>query len=73
LLDHIEPLSEDEVEISESVVLTRTIEKEVEPRPRGISGYLKSDLARALALLVATVIISLWMQRLQRQMEAQGI
>ena len=73
LLDHIEPLSEDEAEISESVVLTRTIEKEVETRPRGISGYLKSDLARALALLVATVIISVWMQRLQRQMEAQGI
>lgn len=73
LLDHVEPLSEDEVEISESAVLSRTIEKEVETRPRGISGYLKSDLARALALLVATVIISIWMQRLQRQMEAQGI
>ena len=73
LLDYnIEPLNEVEIDIDESAVLTQTIEKVVESRSRGIRSYLKSDLIRALAIFIATVIISLWMQRLQRQLEAQG-
>ncbi|KAK1744666.1 hypothetical protein QTG54_003957 [Skeletonema marinoi] len=73
LLDDIGSLSEGELGTGDSVVLTRTVEIEVESRPRGISSFLKSDLVRALSLLIATIIVSVMMQRVQRQMEAQGL
>ncbi len=73
LIDDIDSLSGEGLGTVESVLLTRTVEMEVESRPRGIIGFLKSDLARALSLLVATIIVSVMMQRVQRQMEAQGL
>lgn len=49
-------------------------EKEVQSPPQtGLRYYLQTDLVRALVLFIATVVLSLWMQRLQRQMEAEGI
>ena len=69
----IETLIEEDTYSVESAVASTTIEREVESRPRGISGLIKSDLFRALSLLVATVIVSLMMTRLQRQLESQGL
>ncbi|KAL7444822.1 hypothetical protein ACHAXM_009456 [Skeletonema potamos] len=73
MLDYFESMSDGKVGTVESKVLTRTVEAEVETRPRGINSFLKSDLVRALSLFIATIVVSVLMQRLQRQMEAQGL
>jgi hypothetical protein len=52
--------------------ISTTVDKE-QRTPKGLQYYLHSDLVRAVVLFVATVAVSIWLQRLQRQMEAQGI
>ena len=57
----------------ESVSVTLTQDKDIEQtRPSGIIGLLGSDLARASTLFIATIVVCLWTQRLQRQLEATG-
>jgi hypothetical protein len=53
--------------------ISTTVDKEMQRTPKGLQYYLHSDLVRAVVLFVATVAVSIWLQRLQRQMEAQGI
>lgn len=50
-----------------------TEKKSIESTSKGLRYYLQTDLVRAVVLFIATVAVSIWLQRLQRQMEAQGI
>jgi hypothetical protein len=50
-----------------------SIPKEKPIQSRGLRHYTQTDLVRAVFLFIATVVISIWLQRVQRQMEAQGI
>lgn len=50
-----------------------SIPKEKPIQSRGLRYYMQTDLVRAVFLFIATVVISIWLQRVQRQMEAQGI
>jgi len=60
---------EGQVDVGETVMLTR-IQDESQS---GIWFYLRSDLGRALCLFVATVLLSILTQRLQRQMEVEMV
>ena len=63
-----------EVDVGDSVMLTRVEEGEVaESQQKGIWYYLRSDLGRALTLFIATVLIAVLTQRMQKQMEEEGI
>jgi len=62
-----------QVVMEESILLTRTEDEVMQPLQSGIFFYLRSDLGRALVLFVATVVIAIMTQRVQRQMEAEGI
>ena len=63
-----------EVDVGDSVLLTRVEEGEVaESQQKGIWYYLRSDLGRALTLFIATVLIAVLTQRMQKQMEEEGI
>lgn len=53
--------------------VSTTKEKSIESINRGLGYYLQTDLVRAVFLFIATVVVSIWLQRLQKQMEAQGI
>lgn len=59
----------------ESVMLTRTTHDDelTEVPLTGIWSYLRSDLGRALGLFIATMLLALITQRMQRQMEADGM
>merc|ERR1712216_622180 len=57
----------------ESIMPMRTQDEVIELPQSGIWFYLRSDLGRALLLLVATIALSILTQRVQRQMEAEGI
>lgn len=50
-----------------------TKQKDVETTKSGLQFYLQSDLVRAVLLFIATIAVSIWLQRLQKQMEAAGI
>ena len=53
--------------------VSNTIQKDIETTKSRLQFYLQSDLVRALFLFIATVAVSIWLQRLQKQMEAAGI
>jgi len=50
-----------------------TKENDIQTSKKGLQFYLQSDLVRAVLLFLATVAVSIWLQRVQQQMEAQGI
>jgi len=58
----------------QSVEVTFTPEDEEleRSRSRSVTRLIRSELARALTLFIATIVVSIWMQKLQRQLEAQG-
>eukprot|EP00584_Thalassiosira_punctigera_P027116 CAMPEP_0172579374 /NCGR_PEP_ID=MMETSP1067-20121228/139215_1 /TAXON_ID=265564 ORGANISM="Thalassiosira punctigera, Strain Tpunct2005C2" /NCGR_SAMPLE_ID=MMETSP1067 /ASSEMBLY_ACC=CAM_ASM_000444 /LENGTH=432 /DNA_ID=CAMNT_0013372093 /DNA_START=115 /DNA_END=1413 /DNA_ORIENTATION=+ len=73
-LSHESDLSDEcQLEMGKSIVLTSTQEETAQQHHSGIMFYLKSDLARALVLFVATIMVTIFLQRLQHQMEAEGI
>jgi hypothetical protein len=66
LMDHS---NFDVASTTSSVIITE--EKPIQSR--GLRFYMQTDLVRSVFLFIATVVITIWLQRLQKQMEAQGI
>lgn len=64
---------EGEIDLGDSVMLTRSQDEVAEKQETGIWFYLKSDLGRALCLFISTILLAMLTQRMQRQMEAEGI
>jgi hypothetical protein len=76
MLDDDELDLTDELDYSNSYGLSSvsiTKQKEIQKSKTGLRYYLQTDLVRATVLFIATIVISVWLQRVQRQMEAQGI
>ena len=73
--DTITPAEDEVMHSSGHGLSTITLTDEIDNRTsmKGLQFYLQSDLVRAVFLFIATVAVSIWLQRVQRQMEAQGI
>lgn len=73
--DTITPAEDEVIHSSGHGLSTITITDEIDNRTsmKGLQFYLQSDLVRAVFLFIATVAVSIWLQRVQRQLEAEGI
>jgi len=63
----------EDIDLGGSVTVSCDQNELTQPRESGILFYLRSDLGRALGLFVATIALAILTQRMQSQMEAEGI